>query len=172
MCVTIQILNTELDTLETRKIRCHILGFQTTGCVKNANSTHKRNVFYPSKSMFKFSMLFYFCLMKRIYCQQKCIYQLLIVCRVLPKRSIKLSKFSSWVPLIYQFHDVISIINTKTKRRLENQGIWVLKDRYLLDFLLKVFFKNSCYFRKYCPIISSVENITRRDCKMGHCSII
>ena len=67
MRLTSQILNTALDTLETRDSRCYSLGFQTEGCVTNVNSTHKSNAMYPAKSMYKFSMILNFCLMKGVF---------------------------------------------------------------------------------------------------------
>ena len=148
MWVTIQILNTALDTLKNIKSRFHSLSCQTTGCATNINYTHKRNVLYLSQIIPKCNMIFHFWLMKCISLKWKCSHQLLFKCRVCLKRCIKLSKFSSQEPFIYQFHDVISLINTETKRRLSNQEIQVLKHRSLLYFHLKRFFKNSCQFRK------------------------
>ena len=84
---------------------------------------------------------------------------------------MKLYKCSNWGPFIYQFHDVISFINTKTMRRLVNSEIQVLKDRYVLKYNLKRFFKNSSSFRKLCLMVSSADNIARRNPKTGHCSI-
>ena len=66
MRITIQILNTVLETLQTRKRRCHSLGFQMSDCVTNNNSTHNSNVIYPVNSMSTYSIIFHFCLMKVI----------------------------------------------------------------------------------------------------------
>ena len=66
--VTVHILNTPLDNLETNKSICHILGFQKTGCVKKFNSNNKSNVLYPANIISKFSMIFHFCLMRGVYC--------------------------------------------------------------------------------------------------------
>ena len=67
---------------------------------------------------------------------------------------------------------MISLINTETKRRMENSKIQVLKDRYLLEFHLKIFFINYCQSRKCYLIISSVEKIIIRNRNIVHCSII
>ena len=100
MRVTIQILNTALNTLETRNIMCHSLGFHMVGCVTNFCSNHKSNVLYPANSMSKHSMLFHFCLIMGIFCQWKCSYDLLFMCKVCPKRCINLYKISIWKPFI------------------------------------------------------------------------
>ena len=149
MRVNFYILNIELDTLETRNIRCHSLGFQTTGCVTNINSAHKRNVLYSSKSMSKFSMIFHFCLIKGISCQCKCSHQLSFIFRFCTKRCINLSKLSSCEPFIYQLHDLIILINTKTKRRLENSEIQVRKD--IPSFLVPWIATTATSTQRYLP---------------------
>ena len=63
---------------------------------------------------------------------------------------------------------MISLINTKTNRILENPQIQVLRDRSFLDFNLKIFFKNYSQLIKYCLIISSVDNIISRNRNIGH----
>ena len=68
MRVTIQILDAALETLETRNIRCHILGSQAAGCVENVNSYYNRNVLYTSKIVSKFTMIFRLFLTKCISC--------------------------------------------------------------------------------------------------------
>ena len=66
MRVTSQIFNTVLHTLETRKISCHSLGFQTIGYVTNFKFTHKSNVMYLSNSISKFSMILNLYFMKGV----------------------------------------------------------------------------------------------------------
>ena len=165
MWVTSHILNTALDTLETRNIRCHSLVCQTTGSSTNSNSTHKSNFFYPSKIMSKFSIIFRVCLIRVIYCQCKFRHQLLFMCRVCTKRCINVYKFSSWEPFIYQLHDMITLINTETKRILDNPKMQVLNDRSFLEFNLKIIFKNSSQFKKFCLVISMVDDIASIKCK-------
>ena len=101
MWMTSQILNTVLDTLETRKIGCHSLGCYRTGCVKNFNSDHKINILYPSKSRFKIFMIFHFFLIKGVSFDWKFSQYLLFICRVCPNICINLFIFSIWKPLIY-----------------------------------------------------------------------
>ena len=60
------ILNAALETLETRKSRCHSLRLNMSGCVTNANYTHKSSLLYLFESMSKFSMILHFYLMKGI----------------------------------------------------------------------------------------------------------
>ena len=60
MRVTIHVLDAALETLETRKSRCHSLVSQVAGCVKNVNYDHNSNVLYKSKIMPKFTMIFHF----------------------------------------------------------------------------------------------------------------
>ena len=163
-----KILNTLLDTLENRKIWCHILVCQTKGCAKHFNFTHNINVLYPSNIISTIFMIYHFLVMKGIYCQCKFIHQLLFMCRVCTKRCIDIYKFFSWKPFIYQYHDMIILINTETKRIMENLKMQVLKDRSFLYSNLKIFFKNYSQFRKFCLIISSVENIISRYFKILH----
>ena len=137
MWVTNHLLNTALNTLKISQGSCHSIGCQTTGCVKNSNSTHKSNVLYPSNIISKFFMISHLCLMKRIYCQCKFIHQLLFMCIVCTKRCINIFKCSSWEPFIYQLHDMIILINTETKRIMENIKFQVLKDRSFLYSNLK-----------------------------------
>ena len=68
MRVNIQILNANIETLETRNSRCHSLGYQVVVCVTNINSDHNRNLMYPSKSMAKFTMIFHLFLTMVISC--------------------------------------------------------------------------------------------------------
>ena len=82
-----------------------------------------------------------------------------------------LSKLFSWEPLIYQVHDLISMINNETKRRTENLKIQVLKDISFLEFDLKAIFKNASQFRKFCLIMINVDKNISRNCKIGHCYI-
>ena len=120
MRVTIQVLNTALGTLETMNSRCQSLGDQVSGCVKKSKSNHKNNVLYPAKILSKIFIIFHFCLMKVVFCQWKCIHEILFVCRVYTKICINLSKFSSLEPFIYQFYDVINLVNTGINRRLSD----------------------------------------------------
>ena len=46
MRVTNNILDAEIETLETSTSRCHSLGYQAAGCVANTNSAHNSNVLY------------------------------------------------------------------------------------------------------------------------------
>ena len=71
--------------------------------------------------MSKFTIILHLGLMKRICCQWKFIHEFLFICGVLPERCIKFSNFFSWEPLVHQIHDVISLINTESKRRLKIQ---------------------------------------------------
>ena len=59
MRVTSQILDAELETLETSNSRCRILGSQAEGCVENVNYSHNKNVLYLEKSMPKFTIILY-----------------------------------------------------------------------------------------------------------------
>ena len=68
MRVTIQILDTEFETSEYSKSRCHSLGSQAEVCVENINSAYNRNVLYLAKDISKFTMIFRLCLMRGIYC--------------------------------------------------------------------------------------------------------
>ena len=53
MWMTSHILNTELDTLETRKSRCHTLGFQSIKQYIQYLASHTHNdIFYPSNSYY------------------------------------------------------------------------------------------------------------------------
>ena len=151
MRVTIQIFNADIETLENRKSRCHSLCYQTSGCVTNFNYSHNINVLYPTKSVSKFSIVFHFYLTKGSYCKGKYINELLFICGVCTKRYINISKLSIWGPLLYQFRDVISLIDTENNSRPENPKIQVLKDRSFLQFNLKIFFKTR---------ISSVKNVS------------
>ena len=87
MRVNIQVLDETLETLESSNSRCHILGYQSAGCVENVNSAHNSNVMYSANSMFKFTMIFHFCHTKFILRYRKCSYELLLIYEVSPKRS-------------------------------------------------------------------------------------
>ena len=60
MWATIQILDAALETLQTRKSKCHILVSYEAGFVANSNSVQNSNVLYPDKIMSKFTMIFHF----------------------------------------------------------------------------------------------------------------
>ena len=55
-----QTLNTYIETLKTWKIRRQILGYKAEGYVTNVNPAKYINVLYPSKSMYKFTMVLHF----------------------------------------------------------------------------------------------------------------
>ena len=101
MRVTSQTFNTALYTLETRKSRCHSLVCYMKGCVTNYNSAYNSNVMYTSDNVSKFSIIFHSWLMKGISCYWKWSHWLLFICRVCPKRCIKISNISSWEPFVY-----------------------------------------------------------------------
>ena len=60
MRVTIEILDAELEILETSKSRCHSLGSLAEVYLANVNYTHNRNVLYLTNSMSKFTIIFHF----------------------------------------------------------------------------------------------------------------
>ena len=113
-------------------------------------------------------MILHFWISKGIYCQEKCSHEIIFICGIFLKRCINLSKFSIWETLIYQFHDLIILINTETKRIMTNKKIQALKDISFLEFKIKIFFKNSSQLRKYCIIIISVDNVIIRNRNIRH----
>ena len=55
--MTIQILDTAFETLETRNSSYHGLVSQAEGDVANLNSDHDRNVLHPTKGVSKFTII-------------------------------------------------------------------------------------------------------------------
>ena len=101
MRVTSQILDTTLEILKTRKLRCHILDSQVSGCVANVNSDHIKTFLYPEKSISKCTIILYFCLTKWVSCWVKYSHELLLICGVYLKSCINFSKISIFKLFIY-----------------------------------------------------------------------
>ena len=164
--VNSHILNTYVETLKSRKSRRHSFVPKVEGCVTNENPSNYRNVLYLTKSMSKFTMALYFCLIRSIVCQQNCIHEFLFMCRVCPERCIKLLKFSSWEPFVQQLNDAISLINTESKRVLIKTKINVFNQISFMKFNTNFFFGKLPQLIKGCIIIISTHNIIRRNYKI------
>ena len=117
-------------------------------------------------------MVLHLWLLKGIYWQCNCSQKFILIWGVCKKICIYFSEFSSWEPFVDQLHDLISLINTESRRRLIDPKNQVLKDRFLLNFNLKCFITQLSEFSKGCLIFSSIKNITIRKFKLGDSSII
>ena len=121
MSVTSQIFDAVIYTLETRKSRCYSWGSQVEVCVKICQffSSYQYDI-----SIQEHSQIYHYIIFLPYeggLIEGNHIHQLLFIYEFFPKKCINVSKLSSWEPFIYQIHDVISPINTKTKRRLKIQ---------------------------------------------------
>ena len=87
------------------------------------------------------------------------------------KKVYQILELSIWEPFIDQPHDIISLVNTESKKWLKNSKIQVLKDISFLDFNLKLFLKHLYDFSKFCLIIISIQNIISRNSKIRDSSI-
>ena len=142
MRMNIHILNKSIETLKARKSRYHILGTKATGYVTDFNTSHYINILYSAKSMSRFTMVFNFYLMKIISCKWNFRHKFLLRSELRLERCDKISKFSILEPFVHHLHDVISMINTETKRIVGNTKIQLFKYTSLLNLNIKLFFKN------------------------------
>ena len=129
MRVTNQILDSDIEALETRKSVCQSLGSQVEFCVANFNYACNINVLYISNSISKFTIIFHFWRIKVIFFQRGCRNEFLFIFGVCSKICISISEIYSREPFIYYFIELISMINTEATRRLTNPKILLLKDR-------------------------------------------